>query len=80
MAAISAAGAGYSWLATANEVAQLFATAVAIVAGLYAIKWHKAKIADIDKKVDAVNEALERNQCLRNGCPRRTYAPQEDDE
>ena len=46
-AAGSAATAGWTWIATANEVLQLFATAVAIVAGVYAIVWHRVRIKQV---------------------------------
>jgi hypothetical protein len=43
-AGVSVVGAGYTWLATANEVAQLVASIVAIVAGIAAIVWHIQRI------------------------------------
>ena len=39
-AAVSAAGAGASWLVTANDVLQLLVHVVAIVAGCAAIIYH----------------------------------------
>ena len=49
-AGVSGAGAVASWLATANDVLQLFATGVAIVAGVYAIRWHKVRIDKVKKE------------------------------
>lgn len=46
----SAATAGWTWIATANEVLQLVATAVAIVAGIYAIVWHRVRIEKIRRE------------------------------
>jgi hypothetical protein len=39
-AATSTAGAGWAWLAHVNEILTLIATLVAIVSGLYAIRYH----------------------------------------
>ena len=47
-AATSGTLAAASWLTAANDVLQLFATGIAIVAGFYAIKWHKAKIHKLE--------------------------------
>lgn len=44
MAAASASAAGISWIAPLNEFMQLVATGVAIIAGVYAIKWHRLRI------------------------------------
>lgn len=45
---LAAAGSGvtatWTWVAAANDVLQLVATAVAIVAGIYAIRWHRVRI------------------------------------
>lgn len=43
-AATSGTGAAFTWIAQVNDVLQLVATAVAIVAGIYAIRWHKVRI------------------------------------
>jgi len=51
-AAVSGAGAAVSWIATANDVLQLIATSVAIVAGIYAIHWHKVRIRITMEKID----------------------------
>ena len=51
-AAVSGTAAGISWLATANDVLQMGATAVAIVAGIYAVKWHRLRIKDMKAKLD----------------------------
>jgi len=50
MAATSATGAAASWIATANDVLQLIATGIAIVAGVYAIKWHRVRIKIVEKR------------------------------
>ncbi len=57
-AAVSGSAALTSWIGVANEVMQLGATAVAIVAGLYAIKWHKARIQELKKKVEEVHKVV----------------------
>jgi hypothetical protein len=45
---VAAAGSGvtatWTWVAHANDMLQLVATAVAIVAGIYAIRWHRVRI------------------------------------
>jgi hypothetical protein len=43
-AAVSGTGAVASWIATANDVLQLVATGIAIVAGVYAVRWHRLRI------------------------------------
>lgn len=48
----SASVAGFTWVAQVNEILQMVATAVAIVAGVYAIVWHKVRIADARRKND----------------------------
>lgn len=50
-AAASAGIAGVTWLAQLNEILQLGATAVAIVAGVYAIIWHKTRTDDLKRKM-----------------------------
>lgn len=54
LADVAAAGAGvtatWTWVAHVNDVLQLVATAVAIVAGVYAIRWHKVRIDGAVKK------------------------------
>lgn len=57
-AASSAAGASFTWIAQVNDVLQLLATAVAIVAGIYAIKWHKARISDLDRRMKEVHQVV----------------------
>ena len=54
-AASSAATAGFTWVAQLNEILQLGATAVAIVAGIYAIKWHRARIAELRRTSEQSN-------------------------
>jgi len=51
-AATSAGAASVSWLVTANMALQTIATLVAIVAGLYAIRWHRVRIANVTEKKD----------------------------
>jgi hypothetical protein len=43
-AGVSAATAGWTWIATANELLQMVATTIAIIAGIYAIVWHRVRI------------------------------------
>jgi poly(3-hydroxybutyrate) depolymerase len=51
-AAVSGGGAVASWLAVANDLLQLIATAIAIVAGLYALRWHKFRLEQGKKHLD----------------------------
>lgn len=57
-AAVSGSAALTSWIGVANEVLQLGATAVAIVAGIYAIKWHKARIDEVHRRVKDVHKVV----------------------
>ena len=50
MAALSGTGAAVSWVVQANGVLQMLATGVAIVAGVYAIKWHRLRIKNEQSK------------------------------
>ena len=50
-AAVSGTGAVASWIATANNVLQLAATGIAIVAGIYAIRWHRLRIKLAQEKL-----------------------------
>lgn len=50
MAASSAGIAGWTWIATANDMLQLIATAIGIVAGVYAIVWHRVRINEVKRK------------------------------
>jgi hypothetical protein len=54
LADIAAAGTGvtatWTWVTHVNDALQLVATAVAIVAGVYAIRWHKVRIDGAVKK------------------------------
>ena len=49
MAAVSTSAAGFSWFAPVNDIMQLTATAVAIAAGVYAIKWHRLRIKNEER-------------------------------
>ena len=53
-AMVSGGGALVSWLTVANDILQLAATAIAIVAGLYAVRWHRFRLKEgrrhLDKK------------------------------
>ena len=53
-AGASAALAGWTWVAQVNDIAQLVATVVAIIAGVYAIQWHRFRLKEgrrhLDKK------------------------------
>ena len=52
LAAASSAGiAGVTWLATLNDVLQLVATVIGIVAGIYAIVWHRVRIEKERSKI-----------------------------
>jgi len=51
-AATSGTAAVTSWVAQANDVLQLIATGVAIVAGIYAIKWHRVRIKNVENPSD----------------------------
>jgi hypothetical protein len=57
---LAAAGSGvtatWTWVAAANDVLQLAATAVAIVAGIYAIRWHRVRIDGAVRKQRKENE------------------------
>ncbi len=44
--------AGWTWIAPLTELAQLGATVVAIVTGIYAIAWHRARLQELRKKND----------------------------
>ncbi len=53
VAAVSTGGiAGWTWVAQLTELAQLGATAVAIVTGIYAIAWHRARLKELKRKRD----------------------------
>ena len=55
-AATSIGAAGYAWLGTANEIVQLIAGIVAIVAGCAAAWWHIKKIRSHDAEKDSSSE------------------------
>lgn len=46
----SGSGAVATWIAQANSILQMVATGIAIVAGLYAIKWHRVRIKQAQEK------------------------------
>lgn len=48
----SAAFAGFSWIAPLNEVFTLIATLVAIIAGIYAIQWHRFRLQQGRRHLD----------------------------
>jgi hypothetical protein len=76
MAASSAGIAGWTWIATANDLLQLVATAIGIIAGIYAIVWHRVRIEEVKKKVEAIHEEVVQNeQSNRDGAgePPRDY-------
>lgn len=52
MAASSAGIAGLTWVAALNDVLQLIATAVAIIAGLYAVAWHRFRLKEGRRHLD----------------------------
>jgi len=43
-AAVSGTGAVFTWVAQVNDVLQLVATGIAIIAGVYAVRWHRIRI------------------------------------
>lgn len=49
-AMVSTTGAAFTWIAQVNDALQLVATGVAIVAGIYAIKWHRVRIKGAQEK------------------------------
>ncbi|MHC4302570.1 MAG: hypothetical protein ACYS7Y_35365 [Planctomycetota bacterium] len=51
-AALSGGGALASWLAVANDLLQIVATTIAIVAGLYAVRWHKFRLQQGKRHLD----------------------------
>ena len=51
-AAVSGGGALASWLAVANDIMQLVATTIAIIAGLYALRWHRFRLQQGKKHLD----------------------------
>lgn len=51
-AAVSGGGALASWLAVANDIMQLVATTIAIIAGLYALRWHRFRLQQGRKHLD----------------------------
>lgn len=51
-AALSGSAAAYSWLNVANDILQLVATVVAIIAGLYALRWHRFRLVEGKRHLD----------------------------
>lgn len=51
-ATVSIGSAGYAWIGTANEIVQLIAGCVAIVAGIAAAWWHIKKIRLVNSAKD----------------------------
>ena len=51
-AGASIAAAGWTWISTVNGLLQIIATLVAIGAGIYAIKFHRAKLKAIEAALD----------------------------
>ena len=49
-ATASIATAGWTWLANLNAVLQVIATLIAIAAGLYAIRYHRKKLKELDRQ------------------------------
>lgn len=44
--------AGSTWLVDINAMLQIVATLVAIVAGCYAIAWHKARLRELNRALN----------------------------
>lgn len=55
--AASGAAASFGWMVQLNDGLQIIATAIAIVAGLYAIKWHKLRIKSVENTQDIHDES-----------------------
>lgn len=51
-AASSVAAAGWTWVANVNGVLQIVATLIAIVAGVYAIQWHRFRLMEGKRHLD----------------------------
>lgn len=51
-AVLSGGGAVASWLTVANDFLQLVATSIAIIAGIYALRWHKFRLQQGRKHLD----------------------------
>jgi hypothetical protein len=66
-AAVSGTGAAFTWIAQVNDVLQLIATLVAIVAGVYALRWHKLRIQLAKEKMN-----VESNRKSTGGASRST--------
>lgn len=56
-ALVSGSGAAATWIVQVNGILQMVATGVAIAAGLYAIKWHKIRIAKERKANESKRES-----------------------
>ena len=54
-AAVSVGSAGYAWIGPANEISQLVASVVAIVAGTAAAWWHIERIRDARRERNEKN-------------------------
>ncbi len=48
-AGTSVTAAGWSWLAPVNDILTLVATLVAIISGIYAIRYHIRKTKELDE-------------------------------
>jgi hypothetical protein len=59
LADLGAVGSGvtatWTWVAYVNDLLQLVATTIAIVAGIYAIRWHKVRITTAREKKEKSN-------------------------
>lgn len=55
-AATSGGAVSIAWLAPVTDMLQLIATVVAIVTGVYAIRWHRVRIKLAKEKADAKSE------------------------
>lgn len=49
-AGLSTTAAGITWIAQLNDILQLAATTIAIIAGIYAIRWHRLRIKNENSK------------------------------
>jgi hypothetical protein len=49
-AGTSITAAGWSWIAPVNEILTLIATVIAIISGVYAIRYHAKKTKELKRK------------------------------
>jgi len=52
-AVLSTSAAGWTWLSHVNDILQFIATIIAIVSGVYALRYHAKKHVDKENKDDS---------------------------